>query len=64
MDNDTTVVDLTTPASKQTPLRQKLEKALVVTAVASAAILVLNDQVKRFSRKKHVAVVVADKDES
>ncbi len=63
MTNPTTV-DVTEAAAKETPLRKKARKGTTAVFVIAGVLLLVDDQVRRFSRKKRVKVTVADAPES
>jgi len=65
MDNETTVHDITDSLpTLETETRSNVKKWATIGAIATAALLVADDQVKRFRRRKNVKVVVTDNPES
>jgi len=53
-------IDITEAAANESETRKKMKKGVTVVFIAAGVILLIDDQIKRFSRRKRVAVTVAD----
>lgn len=56
--------DVTDLPAKETPARTKVRKLATTVTVVTGALLLIEDQIRRFSRRKKVTVAVEDKPES